>query len=207
MSSRDSTDRAARLRDIGGRPLPAPETTPMTALSLLQQILLITDGTVTHILEAYAGERMRVAKLSQGIGPATTSIPELDIAPGDEVMQRRILLQGSRSGTSFLYAESIIIPSRLPASIRKGLLETDEPIGRLLADNRLETRREITSVTQEPAADLADHFGIDGDAVLHARNYVIVSGGRPVMRISEKFPVTSFTSVDLAAEPRLLRSR
>lgn len=202
MGSRNVIDETARLRDIGGRPLPAMKAAAMSGLSLLQRILLITDGTVTHILEAYAGETVRVVKLEQDVGPAPADLLDLDVAAGDEVLQRRILLQGSSSGTTFLYAESIIVPSRLPEVIRQGLIETDEPIGRLLGDNRLETFREITELKQEPAGGLAPRFGIDRSAMLHTRNYVITSGGRPVMRISEKFPVTSFTSVDLEGRTR-----
>ena len=41
---------------------------PSEALTVFERILLITDGTVTDLLEAFAGEAISVVKLSQSIG-------------------------------------------------------------------------------------------------------------------------------------------
>ena len=74
----------------------------------------------------------------------------------------------------------------------KGLLTTSEPIGRLLADNRVETFREIVSVRFEAAGGASDHFGVDAEAPIVLRTYRIDVGGRPVMCITESFPVSWF---------------
>ena len=55
------------------------------------------------------------------------------------------LLRGARTSAPVLYAESLIALDRLDARIRHGLLTTEQPIGRLIRDNRLETFRELLS--------------------------------------------------------------
>src|SRR5260221_11662350 len=74
----------------------------------LQRILLVTDGTVTEILEAYTGESMRLVKLLEEVQTLGAPVPTLHAAAGEEVLRREILLQGKMSLTNFLYADSII---------------------------------------------------------------------------------------------------
>src|SRR5258707_5888959 len=66
----------------------------------LQRILLVTDGTVTEILEAYTGESMRLIKLLEEVKPLDEPLPALNAAVGDEVSRRQILLQGKMSLTN-----------------------------------------------------------------------------------------------------------
>src|ERR687886_2949251 len=86
-------------------------------LGTFQRVLLITDGTVTDVLEAYSGEPIRVVKLAQSLGAADAETPELDLAPNERVLRRSILLQGTISGRNMLHAESVISPDRLPPEV------------------------------------------------------------------------------------------
>ncbi len=164
-------------------------------LSAFQRILLTTDGTLTVLVEVYANEAIKVVKLSQSSGPWQGGDPDLELQGGEEVLRRTILLRGASTGTNYLYADSVLVTDRLPAVVRAGLVETDKPIGRLLVEARTETFRDILRAGTEPAGDCASHFGIDEDDLLIFRTYTVKAEGRPIMLITEKFPIDAFWSL------------
>jgi len=169
-----------------------------TPLGTFQRVLLMTDGTVTDVLEAYTAEAIRVIKLDQEFGRTGSESPQLDLDDGERVLHRSVLLQGAMSGTNYLHGHSVITTDRLPPEVLEGLLTSGQPIGRLLAKNRVETFREIVGVGFEPAAECAEWFGVAPTSNLVFRTYRIHVRRRPVMRITEKFPVTWFAaSVDI----------
>ena len=157
-------------------------------LSVFQRIILTTDGTLTEILEAYLSEKIRLVKLSEIIEPISEDHLLLDIARGQEVLQRKILLQGKISRNNWVYAESILVPDRLDEKLKNGLLVSQEPMGRLWLEHRLETFKEIVDSAREPAEDLADYFKIKRSDKLLSRTYRVFSGRRPIILITEKFP-------------------
>ena len=161
-------------------------------LSVFQRIILTTDGTLTEILEAYLSEKIRLVKLSEIIEPVTQNISLLDINCGQEVIARKILLQGKISRNNWVYAESILVPDRLDEKLKNGLLVSQEPMGRLWLEHRLETFKEIVDSAREPAEDLADYFKIEKSDKLLSRTYRVFSGRRPIILITEKFPETFY---------------
>jgi len=161
-------------------------------LSTLQRILLTTDGTVTEVVEIYAGESMGVVKLAQDLVPIERAIEPLQIGLGRTVLSRKILLQGKISGDNFLYAESLIVPDRLDPEVQDGLLKGNKPIGYLIMAHRMETYREILEFGIEKAGPVADYFDIGEDDGLIFRTYRIFAGQHPIMMITEKFPESSF---------------
>lgn len=167
----------------------------LRSLSPLQRILVTTDGTVTNILEAYAGEPVQVLKLSQVPGRVGRGGAALEIGGDTLVLRRRVLLQGSRTGTTFLYAESEIVLDRLHPAVRRELVETAKPIGALLGEHRVESFREILAVGQEVAGPHGRYLGVSPGALLVSRSYRVWCDRRPVMVITEKFPSSSFTSL------------
>ena len=163
-------------------------------LGTFQRVLLITDGTVTDVLEAYSGEPVRVVKLAQSLGVPDAETPELDLAPDERVLRRSILLRGTISGRNMLHAESVISPDRLPPGVFEAILASERPLGRILAAHRVETFREIVALGYVPAASCAEHFEVDKTAKFLFRTYRIFAGHQPVIRVTEKFPATSFAS-------------
>jgi chorismate-pyruvate lyase len=161
-------------------------------LSILQRILLTTDGTVTEVVETYAGETMRVVKLSQELITPVGDTPWLEITRDQPVLSRKILLQGKVSGENFLYAESFIVPDRLDEHMQDGLLRCNKPIGYLILEDRLETFREIVEWGREPAGQLAAHFAVEDDSPVIFRTYRIFANKQPIMLITEKFPQSGF---------------
>lgn len=173
-------------------PLTGRSKTVAASLTPFQQILLGTDGTVTYILEAYAGEPIEVVKLSQLSDRSNAGDAHLAVGDDEKVLRRRVLLRGGRSKHNLLYAEAVVVVERVEGPFLDGLLETDKPIGTLLAESRMETFREILAVGREPAAASAPHFGIDPAAELVVRTYRILASRRPIILITEKFPTTFF---------------
>lgn len=161
-------------------------------LSVFQRIILTTDGTVTEILEAYLSEKIRLVKLSETIEPIPYDVLPLGITHGQEVIERKILLQGKISRNNWVYAESILVPDRLDEKLKNGLLVSQEPMGRLWLEHRLETFKEIVDSAREPAGDLATYFGIERTDILLSRTYRVFSGRQPIILITEKFPETFF---------------
>ena len=169
--------------------LPARCVTPL--LTRFQQVLLGTDGTVTNLLEAYAGEPVEVVKLRQVFDTSNDADADL-MAAGGDVLRRRVLLRGRRGRQRLLYAEAVLAVERVDAPVLEALLSTDKAIGVVLAEHRIETFREILRVGSEPAGPTGAHFGVDASAELISRTYRIIAGGQPVILITEKFPANLF---------------
>lgn len=161
-------------------------------LTLLQRVLLNTDGTVTKVLEAYAGEPMRAVKLCHELEPLYVDSPGLQLGSHETVLRRSVLIRGRHSETNYLYGESLIVPDRLHPKVREGLFSTDLPIGLLLTQNRVETFREVLAVGEEPAGRCAEYFSLDEVSLMIFRTYRIISGGLPIMLITERFPSYAF---------------
>jgi chorismate-pyruvate lyase len=164
------------------------------ALSPLQRVLLVTDGTVTDILGAFLGEEIRIIKLAQEATTATQSIDDLALPLGDPVLYRRVLLVGAHSHDPLIAAESQLALARLPLALRTALLETSRPIGQLLLEFRVETFREILQRGRTENAEVARIFGLPADTVFIERTYVVYAHGMATMRITERFPMNGFQS-------------
>ena len=164
-------------------------------LSHSQKVLLKNNGTVTHILEAYVGEPIRIVKLSQGYGACDDADRRLDLERGHPVLQRTVLLQVTDSGRNYLYDDSIMIPDRRDQHVVDGLLNSDTPVGTLLVESRVETFREIITVGTEPADSCSPHFGIAPGDPMICRTYRVIASKRPIMLITEKFPASFYVSL------------
>lgn len=165
------------------------------ALTPFQRILVGTDGTVTHILEAYADEPIEVEKLRQEVDSANGDDADLDLSADERVLRRTVLLRGRRSRRPLLYAEVVVALDRVEPAFLDGLTTTDKPIGTLLRQHRTETFREILLVDREPAGRRGSHFGIGPEAELILRTYRILSARRPSILVTETFPAESFRTL------------
>ncbi|MGB9151735.1 MAG: chorismate pyruvate-lyase family protein [Alphaproteobacteria bacterium] len=161
----------------------------IATLDPLQRILLITDGTLTEILEAAHLEPIRLIKIAQERIPATAAHASLAPAPQENMLTRKILLQGARSGTCYVYAESVIAVERLSPAFQDELLNSDIPLGRLWIKHRLETFKEAPTFDRHPGNDLGDYFAYTEPASILARSYRVFSAAKPVMLITEYFPI------------------
>ena len=168
----------------------------LESLGVVPRILLATDGTLTHILEAYAAEKVCVVKLSHAPVTDRSVRERYGLDDRERGLRRVVLLRGCRSSTTFVYADSVVMLDRLPATVADGLLRTDQPIGKLLYFSGAETFREILAMGDERDPTVAAHFGVSEDEPLVSRTYQIVYDRRPIARITEKFPKASFPDTD-----------
>ena len=161
-----------------------------SSLDLLQRVLLINDGTLTDTLEAAFLEPIALRKIAIQVVPAQHALPELDVLPGESVMERNIFLCGKSSGRVYVYAESVLVLDRLPPRFRDELLQSDTPLGRLWSEHKVETWKELMAVSRHPTGNLAAHFQTAPESDCLVRRYRVISGGQPIMAITEHFPAT-----------------
>jgi len=169
-----------------------PKQATLPVKSFLQRLLLVTDGRITDIVQAYSGETVEAVKLHQKLITSNSRFSPLQLDRKYQLLDRSIVLQGSQTKTNYLYADSQIVLDRLDADMRDELIFSRQPIGKLLRENKVETYREILDCGIEPAGFLGQYFDIEPQAELIYRTYLVLIDGLPVMKITEKFPTTHF---------------
>jgi beta-ribofuranosylaminobenzene 5'-phosphate synthase len=176
-----------RRRRVMTEPMHHDDDRWLADLSPLQRFLLFTDGTVTPALSAYIGEPIGVRVLRQERTILARADAALDTAGGRPILERRVLLHGTASGTVVLYADSRVAVERLTVPVRDDLLAGELPIGMVLRRHRVETFRESLGAGRRPATgEAAAHLG---RCDVCWRDYAIVAQGRPLMVVHEEFPV------------------
>ncbi|MCZ7398506.1 MAG: chorismate pyruvate-lyase family protein [Candidatus Methanoperedens sp.] len=140
-----------------------------------------TDGSVTQLLEVLTGKTVVVKTLEQSVIKATSDIAKLlDIEVGDEVNSRLVTLDAG--GTIYVLAKSLAPVKRMPQAVRDDLMRADIPIGRILREHKLETRRDILKME----IVRQDFFG---NIPVLSREYRIIYENKVLMWINECFPV------------------
>jgi chorismate-pyruvate lyase len=151
----------------------------MGAPSLPVRMLLTTDGSVTALLEAGFGSRVAVETVANRVDGG--------------VLRRRAILRVADTGRPLLRARAVLAIDHLEGPARDALLDGDEPIGAILRDAALETRRELLPYTVDTAtADDAEELGIERGATVFERSYRILSSGRSLADVTERIPATIF---------------
>ena len=158
---------------------------PVANRSELRAALESTSGTVTAFLEQLVGERIDAETHHHDTIGAPLS-NDLGVAEGEPLLHRAATLRGRLTGSPYVYAESLIVTSRLPTRFRLRLESGIDPIGRILEDTGIAVTRE-NMVGPLAFAGLRSNGAMDvSDAVL-SRTYRIDSEQTPVMVISEWF--------------------
>ncbi|MCZ7371991.1 MAG: chorismate pyruvate-lyase family protein [Candidatus Methanoperedens sp.] len=140
-----------------------------------------TDGSITQLLEVLTGKDVEVKTLEQALIKATPSIAELlEIEKGDEVNRRIVTLNAE--GIVYVLARSLAPIRRMPKDVRKDIMQADIPIGRILRDYKLETRRDILKM------EIIRHEFF-GDIPVLSREYKIIFNEEILMWINECFPI------------------
>jgi beta-ribofuranosylaminobenzene 5'-phosphate synthase len=152
----------------------------------------MTDGSVTTLLEVLTGKPVVVKTLLQQVVRADTErAAALDVEEGDNINYRVVVLKND-DDRPLIYAESYTPIARVQKEFRHDLMKADIPIGRILTQRRIESRREIRRVDTTLNDELSDLFGVPHNVMLLSRTYDIISHGMVLMRITETFPSTSF---------------
>ncbi|HEY9205284.1 MAG TPA: chorismate pyruvate-lyase family protein [Candidatus Methanoperedens sp.] len=140
-----------------------------------------TDGSVTQLLEVLTGKTVKVVTMEQRVIKAAPDIAGLlEIEAGDEVNRRLVTL--NVDNTVYVVAKSLAPIGRMPREVADDIMRADIPIGRILREHKLETRRDILNME----IISSEFFG--GIPVL-SREYRIIYKNKTLMWINECFPV------------------
>lgn len=169
------------------------------------RVLLVTDGTVTRILEAYFGEPVGVDVLSHSELRSDRRYPEIDVLTGDPILRRCVTLRGRVTHTIYVYAKSTVVLACVPQDVRRKLIEGKKGVGELLLRGRVETYRELLAIRRAPADEWGPPLGLPRDASVLVRSYKIWSEGRAAIAIEEVFPESRFGEDKVSAHARGVR--
>lgn len=170
--------RPDRLRDVA-----------LSALSPALRILLFTDGTVTRTLEAQTLSRVTVQVVGQTRHPMDADVSgQLQVAAQREAVRRRVTIGFGGFATPVIWAESHIVPERLPDGFLGLLSDTPDGIGESLQQIQLEGWREMLWFGLD-AAPQWDVLAAEATPVFLTRLYRVVTDGKPALLIRESFAV------------------
>ena len=145
-----------------------------------------TSGTVTGFLEGLVGERIAAERYHHERIDAA-ALNYLGVEEGEPLLRRAATLQGSVTGHPYVYVESMIVVSRLPARFFHRLETSSDPIGRLLDEAGIVATREDLVEGLVIGMDRPRNFDEIVHGYLLARTYRIDSKQTPLMIISEWF--------------------
>jgi chorismate-pyruvate lyase len=156
---------------------------PVVNQSGLRTALDRTSGTVTDFLEQLVGEKIDAHTHRHDIVEAHNATG-LGVEEAEPLLHREATLRGRATGRSYVYAESIIVVSRLPTGFCSQLETSMDPIGRILEEMGIAVTRQGVG---EPAGAPRPSSDVTVDDYLLARTYRIDSEQTPVMIITEWF--------------------
>lgn len=168
-------ERPPRLGEVG-----------IEALEPFLRTLLFTDGTVTRTLGAHLLAPVVVAPIDQAPVAMPAGVARsLEAATAEESIRRRVSIGVGEPAVPLLWAESFMVPDRLPPGFLGLLGAAPDGIGQSLQRFSLESSRELCWFGLEPVPPWAP--GAEGTTL--RRLYRIVSAGQPAILISEYFAV------------------
>ena len=163
-------------------------------LTPFQRGLLVTDGTVTRLIEAYTLSPVEVVPLREtkrtlDVGHASW----LELPIDERVVTREVVLQTpvikGQTPKIHVYAISHVVYQRLPKSVVDGLESRAGGLGALLQRTVWETRRDLLWWGVERATDFPSAIKHLERKPFLSRTYRIVANKDPLMLITEKFPL------------------
>lgn len=157
-----------------------------------QKILLTTDGSITAILDVLYG-KITLDTIDQHLEEADATRAQLvNVKEGEEINFREVLMH--KGDQPLIYAISHVPLGRCTKEICNDLLRADIPIGRILKNYHVESRREVNNIfIEKPNDKLKELFNTDEDFL--ARDYVIINNDEILMWIKEMFPVSYFSEI------------
>ena len=109
-----------------------------------QKILLTTDGSITAILDVLYG-KISLFTIDQHFGIADSTQSELvNVSKGDKINFREVIMH--KNEKPLIYAISHVPLERCSEEICSDLLRADIPIGRILKNYHIESRREVNRI-------------------------------------------------------------
>ncbi|KXS42171.1 MAG: hypothetical protein AWU58_1548 [Methanohalophilus sp. T328-1] len=140
-----------------------------------------TDGSVTFLLEIMTRHEVEVITEDQHLVKADEEMAGLlDVDVGEEVNNRTVRLVAD--GVPYVHAVSLSPIGRMPEEVRRDMMRADIPIGKILRNYGMETRRDLDTIQMEADDPLF------GSRECLSRTYRIVHHNDTLMWIKERFP-------------------
>lgn len=145
-----------------------------------QKALLISDGSVTSLLEAFTGKTPEIAGIEQYSIKADENIAkEFKIEENSDILVREVALKINNE--IVIYASSLSPLKKLvELKIDKDFINKDKPIGKILRTNKIEYRREILKISIPEDNKFKKFFN---NAIM--REYFIIHKNEPLIKIKE----------------------
>ena len=151
-------------------------------LDICARLLLVTDGTVTELLEALVREPIILGYRHQ-------SIQKNDNLTESNCLNRTITLQGELSETHWIYAKSRVFLEHLSRRAQSMLIDESVPIGKILNIESSDNHRQIIDCGFETDIYAAEQLKLAPDNRFLFREYEVISNSRVLMTIKEWFPL------------------
>jgi chorismate-pyruvate lyase len=161
------------------------DVTAFNALPPFLRSLLVTDGTVTTVLEAWFSEAVVVQVRQQSRFVLPAAIAPLGADVGETVLDRHVALVGATTGRVLATADSVLRLATMPDGLRDELVAGRLGIGELLRQKGVETCREIIAMMLPVTIAARQSAG---------RTYLIHMNVRPVIQVTERFPLEVYLS-------------
>jgi chorismate-pyruvate lyase len=154
--------------------------------SALEAALARASGPVTTFLEQLVGEPIDAHDRRHRMAAAASS-NDLHVPDGHPLLDRSAVLRGRTSGRPYVAAETLLVVSRLPGTVRERLEVGSDPIGRVFEEEGIAfTRGPIVPADRAPHGLPPEGDGVAEECLL-ARSYRVDVDGSPVMKVSEWF--------------------
>lgn len=160
----------------------------VSALSPYHRALLAIDGTVTRFLETQHMESISVVRLGDHLTQLQHTHSALNLEAGQNIVSRKVYLQGADSQRIYAYAASQIALERVEKHVGSWG-DSPEGIGRRLLHGRVEQYRELLWCGECALKDLPSPFNHSGDPEerVLGRSYCIEIAKQTMMQITEWF--------------------
>jgi chorismate-pyruvate lyase len=165
------------------------EAVEIAGLDPFLRSLLFTDGTVTRALAVQTLAPVVVERVGQAEVPVPAAVGEqLETDPGEPSIRRRVRIGIGTPVAPVLWAESFLIPERLPPGFVGMLDSAPDGIGQSLQRIALESYRELLWFGFDAAPEWAEPVPAASRGTIR-RLYRVLSDRQASILISESFAV------------------
>lgn len=140
------------------------------------RMLLLSDGSLTLLLNASLRSPVSLQRLRQEeVGLDMEMAEYIEAEAGQRVIDRDVwLMSGNKR---LVYANSILPTSLMRDDIYNEITRGDTPIGTLLSEQSVLTRRDRLQIGRVRSKEITAELGLPEDAVLRARRYRLHTEG------------------------------
>ena len=152
----------------------------------LLRLFLLSDGTVTHFLEAFFLKTM-IFELEEQSSIVLTDqdAQRLSLPKGEKAMQRKGWLTLQDSSKKVLYVDSILPTSRFTPRFYQEILLGQKALGQIIHDQKLLFRRDLIEIGCFSLPKIAREFGLPSDWRIWARRYHLTLSGEGSVTLFE----------------------